>query len=58
MTVLRVVTVTCVVLLAGLGIVSAQSWTPLTNQPTFSASNAYILTDGRVMVQDTGAQDW
>ena len=58
MKVLRAVTVTCVVLLAGLGIVSAQSWTPLTNQPTFSASNAYILTDGRVMVQDTAAQDW
>jgi len=58
MKVLRAVTVTCVVLLGGLGIVSAQTWTPLTNQPTFSASNAYILTDGRVMVQDTGAPDW
>jgi hypothetical protein len=58
MKVLRAVTVTCVVLLAGLGIVSAQTWTPLTNQPIFSASNAYILPDGRVMMQDTGAQDW
>jgi hypothetical protein len=58
MKVLRAVTVTCVVLLAGLGVVSAQTWTPLTNQPTFSASTAFILTDGRVMVQDTGAQDW
>jgi hypothetical protein len=55
---LRAVTATCVVLLAGLGMVSAQTWTPLTNQPSFSASNAYILTDSRVMVQDTGAQDW
>ena len=55
---LRVVAVTCVVLLAGLGIAGAQSWTPLTNQPTFSASNAYLLQDGRIMVQDTGAQDW
>jgi hypothetical protein len=58
MKVLRAVTVTCVVLLAGLGVVSAQTWTPLTNQPTFSASTAFILPDGRVMVQDTGAQDW
>jgi hypothetical protein len=58
MKVFRAVAVTCVVLLAGLGIVSAQSWTPLNNQPTFSASNAYLLPDGRVMVQDTGAQDW
>ena len=58
MKVLRAVTVTCVALLAGLGVVSAQTWTPLTNQPTFSASTAFILPDGRVMVQDTGAQDW
>ncbi|MBZ5667416.1 MAG: hypothetical protein LAO30_22790 [Acidobacteriia bacterium] len=58
MRVLRAVAVTCVVLLAGLGIVSAQTWTPLTNGPSFSASNAYILPDGRVLVQDTGAQDW
>ena len=58
MKVLRAVIVTCVVLLAGLGVVSAQTWTPLTNQPTFSASTAFILPDGRVMVQDTGAQDW
>src|SRR5271167_3086892 len=47
-----------VILLSGLGIASAQTWTPLTHQPTFSASNAYLLQDGRVMMQDTGAQDW
>jgi hypothetical protein len=58
MKVVRAIAVTCVGLLAGLGIVSAQTWTPLTNQPSFSASNAYILPDGRVLVQDTGAQDW
>lgn len=58
MRVMRAITVICVVLLAGLGIISAQTWTPLTNQPSFSASNAYILPDGRVLVQDTGAQDW
>ncbi len=38
--------------------VEAQSWKPLLHQPGFSASNAYILTDGRVMVQDTGKGDW
>jgi hypothetical protein len=55
---LRTVIVICVILLAGLSIAGAQTWTPLTNQPTFSASTAFILTDGRVMVQDTGTQDW
>jgi hypothetical protein len=58
MRVLRAVIVISVVLLSGLGVVSAQKWTRLTNQPTFFASTAFILTDGRVMVQDTGAQDW
>jgi len=50
--------IACVILLAGLGKMSAQSWTPLTNQPPFSASTAMLLTDGTVMVHDTGAQDW
>src|ERR1700716_929445 len=58
MTFLRAVTVIGVVLVSGLGVVSAQKWTRLTNQPTFFASTAFILTDGRVMVQDEGAQDW
>jgi hypothetical protein len=58
MKVLRAVLAGCVLLLAGLGVASAQTWTPLTNRPKFSASNAYILPDGRVLVQDTGAQDW
>src|SRR5712692_1690566 len=49
---------TCVVLLAGLGTMSAQTWTPLTNQPTFAASTAMLLTDGTVIVHDAGAQDW
>jgi hypothetical protein len=49
---------TCVVLLAGLRTMSAQIWTPLTNQPTFAASTALLLTDGTVMVHDAGAQDW
>ena len=48
----------CVVLVAGLNTINAQTWTPLTNQPTFSASTAMLLTDGSVMVHDAGAQDW
>jgi len=48
----------CVVVLAGLGTISAQTWTPLTNQPTFAASTALLLTDGTIMVHDAGAQDW
>jgi len=30
---------------------AAQTWTALTNQPTFGASTALLLTDGTVMVQ-------
>jgi hypothetical protein len=55
---MKVLQAVAVVLLAGLSTISAQTWTPLNHQPTFSASNAYILQDGRVMMQDTGAQDW
>jgi hypothetical protein len=36
-------------------------WTPLTQQPTFlveGAGNPILLTDGTVLVQDAGAQDW
>jgi hypothetical protein len=29
----------------------AQTWTPLTNQPTFNASTSLLLTDGTVLVQ-------
>jgi hypothetical protein len=31
----------------------AQTWTPLTHQPTFGAGTALLLTDGSVMVQDS-----
>ena len=31
----------------------AQAWTPLTHAPSFGASNALLLTDGTVMVQDS-----
>jgi hypothetical protein len=36
-------------------------WTPLTNQPSFlidGAANPILLTDGTVLVQDAGEQDW
>ena len=58
MRVLRAVSLACAVLLAGLNVVSAQSWTPLTNQPTFSPSAEFLLTDGRVLMQDYSATDW
>src|SRR5579872_63767 len=41
------------------GIVHAQSWQPLKHQPTFpSPFNAFLLTDGTIMVQDSDASDW
>ena len=33
-------------------------WTALTNQPTFNASTALLLTDGRVMCQSSGSKKW
>ena len=59
MKLLRTVSVTCVLLVATLDLVNAQTWTPLTNQPTFSSpGTALMLTDGRVLVQDSDASDW
>jgi hypothetical protein len=48
----------CFLFSIALGTLSAQTWTPLTNQPTFLASTALLLTDGRVLVQVSGARDW
>src|SRR5436309_5506401 len=47
-----------IALLAFSKIASGQSWTPLTHQPTFSASTALLLTDGTVMVQATESGIW
>lgn len=58
MKILRTITVICVVLLAGLGVVRAQSWTPVRNPPFFSASTALLLTDGRVAVQNKSTRVW
>lgn len=40
---------------------ASSPWTPLSNQPTFlldGASNPVLLTDGTVLVKDTGFPDW
>jgi hypothetical protein len=38
--------------------VSAQTWTPLTNQPNFYPGVAMLLTDGTVMVQSFATNGW
>ena len=58
MKLLRPLSLICVVLVAVLGVVSAQTWTPVKSKPTFSPGTALLLTDGRVLVQDSGAADW
>jgi hypothetical protein len=47
-----------VVLLALVSVGFSQTWTALKNQPSFAANDALLLTDGRVIVQDTNASDW
>jgi hypothetical protein len=58
MKLLRTVSITCVVLMAALAVVSAQTWTPVAAPATFSPGTALMLTDGRVLVQDSDASDW
>ena len=47
-----------ILLLVSSGIMLAQSWQPLNNQPSFGASIPLLLTDGTVMVQKVGARPW
>ena len=54
----RIVAVGIAVLLAFTARAGAQTWTPLAHQPIFSASTALLLTDGTVMMQDTGGTAW
>jgi len=54
---IRTLVITALLLLPALSVASAQTWTPLTHQPTFGASTALLLTDGTVMVHD-GGQNW
>jgi hypothetical protein len=46
------------VFLALAALAHAQTWTPLTHQPSFSASVALLLTDGTVMVQAYESGVW
>ncbi len=54
---LRTLSFAAVVLLAATGVASAQSWQPLTHQPTFPAGTALLLTDGTVMVHQEDPND-
>jgi hypothetical protein len=54
----RTLAITLAVMLALASVGFSQTWTPLKNQPTFAANAALLLTDGRVIVQDTDASDW
>lgn len=54
----RVLVISLGVLLACVAFAGAQTWTPLTHQPTFSANTALLLTDGTVMVQATESGAW
>ena len=36
----------------------AGSWTPLTNQPSFTANHMMLLTDGTVLVQEVATANW
>jgi hypothetical protein len=58
MRVLRTLSIALVVSLVWANAALSQSWQPLKHQPTFAAGTALLLTDGTVMVQDAGAQDW
>jgi Kelch motif len=54
---LRVISVIFLFLGASVALL-AQTWTPLTNQPNFRTSTSLLLTDGRVLAQDTDASDY
>lgn len=45
-------------LVALAGLAHAQTWQPLTNQPSFGAGTSLLLTDGTVMVQEGNARVW
>ena len=47
----RTLALTLLVLMAWGTCALAQTWTPLTNQPSFNASTSLLLTDGTVLVQ-------
>ena len=49
--------ITCLIL-AGLGTMVAQTWTPLNHPAPFGASTALQLTDGTIMVHEVGGRRW
>ena len=58
MRVFKTLCLSLVVTLMGIGSALSQTWTPLKNQPSFSANVGLVLTDGTVMVQDYGSSNW
>ncbi|MEP6769679.1 MAG: hypothetical protein ABJC61_13485 [Acidobacteriota bacterium] len=46
------------ILVSTLGIAHAQTWSPLANQPPFSAGNPLLMTDGTVIAHDTCTPNW
>jgi hypothetical protein len=57
--VLRGLALGLLVVVTLLGVAGAQTWTPLTHQPSFQASTALLLTDGTILVQQYfGKQVW
>ncbi len=57
MKLLRTLVFACVALLSIAGVAGAQSWQPLTHQPSFTAGQALLLTDGTVMVHREDPND-
>lgn len=54
---LRMLIFAALALLAAASTASAQSWQPLTHQPSFTAGTALLLTDGTVMVHHEDPND-
>ncbi|HTV64522.1 MAG TPA: hypothetical protein VMD98_02900 [Bryocella sp.] len=59
---LRSLALSVFVLICAAVVASAQTWTPLNNQPSFAAGTLHLLTDGTVLVHhedgNSGYSDW
>ena len=58
MKMLRALGLGLVVMLAWAGMAQAQTWTNLTNQPTFLTDTSVLLTDGTVMTHQYSTPNW
>ncbi|HKD04228.1 MAG TPA: hypothetical protein VKB77_17440 [Terriglobales bacterium] len=58
MKMLRVLGLGLGVMLAWAGITQAQTWTSITNQPTFFPDTSVLLTDGTVMTHEYNTPNW